>query len=165
MKKYTTLTTDTSALVTEVLAYLNKTYDVEDVEHHTNAFHLIDSASLATTSIDSTFTGLTTKFAGHLSINGSLMNCNNYDLPFILVPLENCESVVVKFFDVADGAVKQPNTPFYSASDCTLNETLPLTSPLLVPANTTYALHTTDAVNLGDVLIMFPNEDVSSYLE
>jgi hypothetical protein len=164
MKKYATLSIDSSTLATEIMTYLKSSIDVEDNDHHIHAFHVLNLTDLANTTLNTTFTGLTAKFVGHLTINGSQMFNHCYDSAFMLIPLEDCESTVVKIFDVAPGAVFNPTDSCYMDQDCTLANALPLTSPIVISANTTHTIETTNFTKLADVLMIIFNEDVSTLL-
>jgi hypothetical protein len=163
MKKYTTLSTDCTALAAEYMTYLNSAFDVEDSEHHQHAFHLVDAAFVSGSSINTTFAGLTAKVVAHITINSNAMFNHCYDTPFMIIPLADCASTVFKTFDVAPGAVLQPDLNYLDA-DCTLSATVPLTGPILVNASTTYTMESSDTTKLSDVLVVWFNEDPSSLL-
>lgn len=164
MKTHAILPFDATTFASEMMTYLNSTTNVEDSEHHVHAFHLLDNAVLANTSFSATFTNLTAKAIAHLTINGTEMFNHCYGGSFMLVPLADCETTVVKTFDVAPGATLQTPEQYYLDSDCTLADTVSLTSPVLIGANTTYTIETTDNTKLADVLMVFFEEDVSSFL-
>lgn len=165
MKKYTTLPTDCTTLAAEVMAYLTNLYDLEDTEHHVTAWHSIDPADLSSTSLNSTFSGLTAIGIGHVTVNGDAMFNHCYGKSFMIIPLSDCESTTVKIFDVASGATLQTDAgAYYLDSDCTLTDTIPLTGPVLIGANTTFTVQSDNLLELGDILMVWFNEDVSSYL-
>lgn len=163
MKKYTTLPTDCTTLATEVMAYLNSTGDLEDIEHQTNAFRIIPKAELANTSIDTTFPGFTSKDFMHCTVFHQAMFNHAWDHPCILIPLADCDSTVLKIFDVAPGAVLQPTTS-YLDEDCTLIDTIPLTGPIVIGANTAFTIESADTLKLSDALMVWFEEDINPLL-
>ena len=162
MKKYTNFPVDCTSLASEVLAYLNNQYDIEDAEHRTNAWHSINPTDLNNTSINSTFSGLTVTGLGHVTVNSDAMRNHCSPEPFLIIPLADCETVSVKIFDVASGATLYPDA-HYADEDCTLLNTIPLVEPLLINGSTTFTVECSNVTKLGDILMIWFNEDISSY--
>jgi len=167
MKKYTNLTLDCSTLVTETLAHLNSTQNIEDEQHHNQAFHWIGSKSEIETAIPSINTSLAqfdVRGFGHYAINGTLAFNITFGDNFILIPLMECEQTVVKLFSVNPGATVTAQG-HYLDQDCTLTDTIPLSSPVFIGRNNVFTIERLDNdENLSDLLVVFINGDTDSYL-
>jgi len=170
MKKYATFPIDCSTLATEAMAYLNQRENVEDASHFNASFHALaqDDVTPLVGSIPSlatTFPGLTIKLLAHVTVNSDAMYNTEYGSNILLIPLDDCESVDLKTFTIAPGAIKTDWS--YADADCTLDATTPLTSattPLLLAANTTHTLETQNPNVLADLLFIIFNENTDSYL-
>ena len=166
MKKYTTFPSDFTDVATDVMTYLNQTTDVEDIEHQTHAFHWLGDGETVTQAIPSLATatdGLTIFGAGHRTVTASAMLNHVADRDILFVPLADCESTVLHLFSVATNAVKNESDNYYEKADCTITNTIPLTSAVFVPAGSVFNIETTNLTKLADVLQMSFVEDTSSY--
>lgn len=167
MKKYTNLTLDCSTLVTETLAHLNATQNIEDEGHHTQALHWMGSKNDLVTAIPSINTDLAqfdVRGFGHYAVNSTLAVNTVWGDNFLLVPLMECEQTVVKLFSINPGA-----TPTYEGNyadeDCTLTDTIQLAGPIFIARNIPFTLERLDNdTNLSDVLVVFIDGDTDSYL-
>jgi len=166
MKKYTTFPSDFATVATDAMAYLNQTTDVEDVEHQTTAFHWIGDGETAIASIpslaDST-DGLTILGAAHRTVMINAMFNHVATRDILFVPLNDCESTVLKLFSVAEGAILNEAGNYYDDGDCTVTDTIPMTSATFIPSGSVFTLETTDLSKLSDILELAFVEDTSSY--
>jgi hypothetical protein len=170
MKKYTTLPNiDYTDLISQAVAYLNATYDVEDAAHHTTAFTLlgesqtlVDVPSLATAFAD---LAITAGAIGHYSISTDALFNHAFGANVLFIPLMDCNGTVIKFFDTVPGAVFDETTSSYPKSSCILTETVPLTTGILVKSGQVFTIQTDpEQTELADILVVFFVEDTDSLL-
>lgn len=167
MKKYASFPFDCTTLAAETMAYLKATYDVESSEYQTQAIHLlaqddVTALEAAIPSLGTTFDGLTVTLVAHITVNKNAMLQTSFDGNFILIPLEDCNDVLLNTFTVARGAVKDGWT--YARKDCTPDTTIPLANPVIISSGLTHNLTKSSIGNLGDVLLVAFAENTDSYL-
>ena len=167
MKKYTTFPGDFSTVATESMAYLNSITDVENSEHHTQAFHYLGNSDTVLQLIPSLVgatNGLTILDCAHLTVNRDAMFNHIANRDILFVPLEDCESTVLHLFSVSTDAVINVADNCYDDADCTITDTVPLTGPILIASGSVFTIESDSMNTLSDVLQISFVEDTSSYL-
>lgn len=164
MRKYSILTNDCSNLASEVLDYLHNKYDIDDEKNLSCTFHEFDPADLSNTSVNSTFSGLTLRAVCHATINTDAMFHHCCDQSLMCIPLSACESTVLNVYGTVEGSVRQLQPiPHYLPKDCILEQSIPLTHPIILRPYTPFKMISADATKLSHVLSLWFHEDTSSY--
>ena len=165
MKKYTTLNIDLSSLISEGQAYINSLADSEGDEYRNLGFHWVG----ATSSLSSTFPSLSTVFSGlnitpvgigHQTINKNAMFNQLAGSNLLIIPISDTENSSLHIFDLAPNA-NLLDGYYYDQLDCTLAESIRISTPLLLKESTVYTLETT-GYTLADFFVITFNEDTSS---
>lgn len=170
-----TIAVDCTALVADANAYLTTNFNLNDTEHRTNAFHWLGNTSVVTTAIPSlanTFSAanLTVAGAALISVNKNFMYNTTVPATFssqYMIPISQCETTTLTVFEINANVSPSSSTDetgtFYNVTDCTVANTIALTSPVFIDNNTVYALTTSDQSNLSNILAVYFNEDTTGY--